>query len=291
MIWRISFVILISLFTDYADTGLADLISVTNPGFENITGENQTNEFTFGPLNGWDLYDPNNITSGGDGPTYFIGTLDPTPPIFFNSNPPEGDRVGIAFNFHGSGDQGEYGLQQTLSTVLTLNTRYTVNVEIGNIGSGTALSGRFFDLSGFPGYRVDLLAGNTLLAQDNNSLSGAIPEGEFRTSTFSVEIGQSHAELGQQLRIRLVNLNITDSNSNLGADLEVDFDDVRIDATSIPGPILAGDVNLDGVVNFFDISAFIMVLTSEVFQAEADTDDSGEVNFLDIASFIEILAL
>lgn len=236
MVRRIFPVILSLLIAVSGETIRADLVPVINPGFEDISGETQNNEFTFGPLTGWDLYDPNNITSGGEGPTYYIGTLDPTPPDFFNSNPPEGERVGIAFNFNGSGDQGEYGLQQTLSSTLSSNTRYTVNVEIGNIGSGTSLSGQFFDLSGFPGYRVDLLAGSTVVAQDNNSLMDLIPEGEFRTSTFSFVTGQVHDQLGQQLGIRLVNLNITDPISNPGADLEVDFDNVRINAFAVPEP-------------------------------------------------------
>ena len=51
-----------------------------------------------------------------------------------------------------------------------------------------------------------------------------------------------------------------------------------------------GDCNLDGVVNFLDISPFIAVLSSGVFQAQADCDESGVVNFLDISPFIAILS-
>ena len=54
-------------------------------------------------------------------------------------------------------------------------------------------------------------------------------------------------------------------------------------------PILFGDVNLDGMVNFQDISPFISVLSNGEFQAEADTNQDGEVNFLDISPFIIIL--
>ncbi len=36
----------------------ADFINVVNPSFEDISGEKPVNEFTFGPLNGWQLYDP-----------------------------------------------------------------------------------------------------------------------------------------------------------------------------------------------------------------------------------------
>lgn len=214
----------------------ADLVTVINPGFEDISGESEVNEFTFGPLNGWDLYDPGNITDGGDGPTYFIGTLRPTAPTFFTNGAPEGERVGIAFNFFGSGDAGEYGLVQTLSETLQANNDYVLNVEIGNIASGTATNGTFFNLDGFPGYRVDLLAGGVVIAQDNNTLAGAIPEGEFATSTVTFQTGDSHAQLGQQLGIRLVNLNQVDA-SFPAADLEVDFDNVRLSAApSVPEP-------------------------------------------------------
>ena len=50
-----------------------------------------------------------------------------------------------------------------------------------------------------------------------------------------------------------------------------------------------GDVNLDGVINFSDIPAFISVLSDGTFQAEADTDRNANVNFSDIGPFIDIL--
>ena len=53
--------------------------------------------------------------------------------------------------------------------------------------------------------------------------------------------------------------------------------------------IRVGDVNLDGAVDFLDISPFIQALTSGAFQSEADINKSGEVDFLDIAGFIALL--
>ena len=53
--------------------------------------------------------------------------------------------------------------------------------------------------------------------------------------------------------------------------------------------ITHGDVNLDGVVNFLDISPFIIALTMGnmgEFQAQADCNDDGAVDFLDISPFI-----
>ena len=53
--------------------------------------------------------------------------------------------------------------------------------------------------------------------------------------------------------------------------------------------VLKGDVDMDGDVDFSDILAFIAVIQSGVFQAEADTDCSTVVDFGDIPSFIAIL--
>ena len=74
--WFVVLFVLCSFIT----SSLAVPVAVVNQGFEDITGENPTNEFTFGTLNGWDLYDPGTNTSQGDGPTYFIGTLTPFEP-------------------------------------------------------------------------------------------------------------------------------------------------------------------------------------------------------------------
>lgn len=239
-----------------ASTVLSAPVSVVNPSFEDISGESPFNEFTFGPLNGWALYDPLNITSGGAGNTYFIGTLTPfqpdpigNPGVYanFHDGAADGQRVGIAFNFFGSGNQGEYGFQQTLSDTLRPNTQYVLEVEIGNIASATAMNGQFFDLDGLPGYRIDLLAGGVPIAQDDNTLLGLIDEGEFGTSTITFTTGPSHARIGQQLGIRLVNLNQIDPLFP-DSHLEVDFDNVRLDASPAPD----GDYNLDGVTDAAD---------------------------------------
>lgn len=55
-------------------------------------------------------------------------------------------------------------------------------------------------------------------------------------------------------------------------------------------PVLKGDVNLSGNVDFSDIAPFIALLSAGETQPEADVDCNGEVNFLDIAPFIAILS-
>lgn len=219
------------LLATLANFACADVITVVNPSFEDIGGENFNNGFTFGPLNGWDLYDPNGIAGSGAGNTYYIGTL--TPPVGspnFPAGAPDGQRVGLAFNFFPSGGQGEYGMQQTLAATLQPNTQYSLDVEIGNIDSDGS-----FDLRGFSGYRVDLLAGGVVVAQDNNSLGGMIPDGIFATTNVAFSTTDSHAQLGQALQIRLVNLNQIDA-AFPASDLEVDFDHIRFNATAVPEP-------------------------------------------------------
>ena len=63
-----------------------------------------------------------------------------------------------------------------------------------------------------------------------------------------------------------------------------------IGTLTLADPVLLGDVNLDGVVNFLDISPFISLLAVSGMQAEADTNQDGMVNFLDISPFITILS-
>jgi len=54
--------------------------------------------------------------------------------------------------------------------------------------------------------------------------------------------------------------------------------------------VLLGDVNLDEVVDFLDISPFIVVQATGGSQAEADINQDGSVDFLDIRPFIILLS-
>lgn len=56
-----------------------------------------------------------------------------------------------------------------------------------------------------------------------------------------------------------------------------------------PSGAIKGDCDMNGVVNFSDIPAFISVLQNGMFLAEADCDCNLEVNFSDIPPFIQIL--
>lgn len=204
----------------------AVLLNVINPSFED--DPNTNNEFFFGNPNGWDLIDPGGVVGGLD----LQGTLTATGSSFFNAGAPDGDNVALLFIGNSQGST-EFGLAQVLADTLAADTRYQLSVEVGNIQSGTAQSGTFFDLSGFPGYRIDLLAGGVVLATTSAGINAPIAEGEFANVTLEHVSGAAPAQLGQALEIRLVNLNLVDANFP-GADLEVDFDLVQLDATAVP---------------------------------------------------------
>ena len=89
-----------------------------------------------------------------------------------------------------------------------------------------------------------------------------------------------------------VQLGILDPTINGAGNLDfvTDLDLQALDIIGFdPIPILRGDVNLDGVVNFSDIPPFIELLISEEFQAQGDVDENGSVEFQDIPPFIGIL--
>lgn len=232
-------------------------VMILNPGFEDpylggnlppeYAGDVPPTAFPVGAApSGWSPY-------GAVGESAFVGVLNPgvmaSEPLatYFPLGAPEGDNVALTFfsEFQGS---AEFGIEQTLSATLQPRTQYTLTVEVGNIASGVSVvppysSSGFFDLRGFPGYRIDLLAGDVVIASDDNSL---LPdEGEFLTSTFDIVTGLAHDQLNEPLTIRLVNLNIQDVNDP-AVDLEVDFDDVRLDATTLSPADFDADGDVDG---------------------------------------------
>lgn len=209
-------------------------ISIVNPGFEaNVITPGTFQVFV---PTGWTMYDPGAIINQNQNA---VGVIRPLPGVeYFPGGTPEG--VNAALVFLAGNQASEAGLQQTLTTSVLNNTRYTLTVQVGNIASGTSLPGSpdgggvFYNLNGFPGYRIDLMAGTTVLASDNNSIGATIPEGEFRLSTLVFQTGASHPQAGQQLGIRLVNLHLPGTGSS--PNIEVDFDQVALIAVAVPEP-------------------------------------------------------
>ena len=82
--------------------------------------------------------------------------------------------------------------------------------------------------------------------------------------------------------------------STSGADIAWDFSRFQDQGiiSVIPGDsnFLLGDCNLDGTVDFSDISPFISILSAGIYLDVADTNQDGAVNFDDISPFISILS-
>jgi hapalindole H/12-epi-hapalindole U/12-epi-fischerindole U synthase len=258
-------------------------VAIVNAGFESpylggnlppqYAGDVPATAFPVGAAPaGWQSY-------GAVGAPAYIGVLNPgvmaVEPLAtaFPAGAPEGDNVALTF-FDGHAGGAEFGVQQTLAAALAANTIYTLTVEVGNIASGMSAvqpyaSFGFFDLRGFPGYRVELTAGGVAIATDNDTLNPG--EGLFELSTVRLVVGDDHARLGQSLGIRLVNLNQQDINDPV-IDLEVDFDDVQLDAS----PLSPADFNADGFVNATDLNVWRTAYgTSDEGDADNDLDTDG----------------
>ena len=220
-------------------SGLAQAapLTVANPGFEadSIT----PGAFVVLQPQAWLPYDPNVLLVAQPG-LNAVGAIRPLPGTeYFPGGTPEGNNAALVF-LAGDGS-GEAGLQQMLSATLQAGQRYTLRVDVGNIASGTSLAGSsggagvFFNLNGLPGYRLDLMAGASVLASDVNSIGGTIPEGQFRTATLGFDAGAAApALIGQALGIRLVNLK--QPGTLASPNIEVDFDNVRLDVSPVPEP-------------------------------------------------------
>lgn len=259
-------------------------LPITNSGFEaNPVSPNCFQGFI---PTGWSLFDPNTIYDGANDAVGGLNTL-PGGPHFIDGAP-EGGHVALVF-LQGDIGGGPMGLTQVLGDVLEADTTYTLSAQIGNIASGQGpppcdIFG-FFDLDGFPGYQVQLLAGGEIIAQDNNTLAGTIPEGEFRLSSIQVTIGDSHARLGEPLEVRIINLNMIDTPGDPG--IEVDFDDIRL----VLGCPHTGDLDNDSDIDEIDAAILVDVLLENdadpLHVDRADVDCSGAADGMDIAPFVD----
>ena len=218
-------------------TAWAVPLLITNPGFEADVAP--PGAFLALLPGGWSLYDPAGVVNQSDNA---VGVIRPLPGTeFFPAGTPEGNQAALLYLAGNSAVP--VGLQQTLGATLQANTRYRLQVDVGNIASGTSLPGSsdggglFYDLAGFPGYRLELLAGNTLLAVDHNSVGALISDGSFREVDLVFDSGAAPAALGQALTIRLINLDLPGALGQPG--IETDFDNVRLDAqvlSTVPEP-------------------------------------------------------
>ena len=208
----------------FASAGPAAAIEIVNSSFEAplLRAGVRHNIPSDGPIPGWSLYDPNGLFVA-ELPIADVGTfeeqlLDKSGHRFYARAP---DGGAIAYTYMITHLGAEFGLQQALVEVITPNTRYTLEVMVGN----TPSMDERVDYTGFPGYRVELLAGSIVVASDDNSLS--IAEGDFEAVLLEYTASTGDPLSGQALTVRLVNL-------NRGDGIEVDFDTLTLEAETVP---------------------------------------------------------
>lgn len=151
-----------------SSTARAVPLPITNPSFENPA----VPEFPLTPI-----VNPTGWTGG------FVANPLATD---FIGEAPDGLNVGVGLD---AGFGSPIPLRQTLSSVLTNNTQYTLEVLVGQT---------VFDGSQ---YRVQLLAGSTVLAQDFNTVP--LTPGVFSLVQVPYTAGPSEPLAGQSLRIAL----------------------------------------------------------------------------------------
>ncbi|MEM7396050.1 MAG: hypothetical protein AAF492_27260 [Verrucomicrobiota bacterium] len=167
-----------------------------------------------------------------------IGGLNPAGTQLYAEPAPHGNNVGVAF-MGPSVSNSPAGLEQMLTATLQSRTRYTLEVDVGNIANDPTPPHNNFEFTGFPGYRIELLAGTNLIAADHHSI---LPDdGYFLTSTIEVTTASCDTREGLNLMIRLINLDQSPG-------LEVNFDNVRLDATPWPLPFIRITNRVDGLI-------------------------------------------
>jgi len=209
-----------------------------------------------------DVFDDSvaNITGGSIGELFTVG--------FGGVVNISGGTVGDGFNAFPGGEVNITG--GTFGDFFEASDDSEVNISGGTIGdSFRAINGSEVNLFGTEFYL------------DNVQLTSLVPGQTFTVTNRGGEILSGTVNDGTAFSFEL-EPNITIDNSF--------FDFFSTLTVTLTAPIILGDVNLDGKVDFLDIAPFISLLSSGSFQDEADIDGSGVVTFLDIAPFIAILS-
>lgn len=241
-------------------------LTITNHSFENPVIPTNSFSTTAAPP-GWTAFG-SSINYG----TRTVGVLNPNGSALYFDPVPHGQNVAVIFLWDNTTNPAiffnlEVGLRQTLTNTLRTHTRYVLRTEVGNIAPIASP----WNFTGFPNYRIDLLAGTNVLASDLNTLLPA--EGRYLSSTVTLVTATTHPLAGQALGIRLVCLNSAPG-------VEVNFDNVRLDATPEPARISA--------INFSDTNATLAItnLAGGATHRLARSEDFGANLWTNLTTFI-----
>ena len=158
-------------------------------------------------------------------------------------------------------------------------------ITFGSGSSFTSLGNNIFDDASV----TSVLASDQV---NTDPLLGPLADNGGPTPTHALLSGSTAIDAGNNsLALNIDNSVLTTDQRGETFD-RIQFDTVDIGAfeSSFDDSFLLGDVNIDGAVNFFDISPFISLLASGNFVDQADTNRDGSVNFGDINNFISLLS-
>jgi hypothetical protein len=159
---------------------------------------------------------------------------------------------------------GDFGLSVTNDSVLD---RFEISDGVFGLQTENNLTGHQVSIDGTAIDALLSMSFTDATAAAFDSL--ALPDSSFKSSDFSLNNGTI----------------VGDNPDGSGFWLMYQIDSFEIQT------ILLADTNLDGVVDFFDITPFISLLSSGEFQVEADVNEDGAVSFLDISPFIVLLGI
>jgi len=255
------------------DVGIG-VIPLTDPGFENPRDAGDGAGFIPYPDGDRDILGHLKqytwlMPSWGYHYNGLAGVYNPTADAYVDEAP-EGQNVGIVDSRQAGYYSAAGGFKQTTNASLETGIEYTLSVKVGN---------PLYN-NDFPGYRVQILAGGSVIAQDNDSLS--IELGTFVTSTVKFSVAADHAKIGEMIEIRLMTnaTMISDENSSLV--YEVHFDDVKLTTNTVTTVIVtlgvSDEASVASVTDTMTIDVYDNACLAKVGIGQAVLD-AGDINF------------
>jgi hypothetical protein len=192
------------------------------------------------------------------------------------------------------------GIRSVNDVVVNKNTG-NVYIACGNNNSDGSQGGGFVSLNGGEAWtkifdmpfvkelEASSVNPNIMIANVGHDRQiGGINAGCYVTIDDGENWHKINKQFGQPDRVRKLRTDPHDESTLWAAIFGTGFAKLDI-SPLLEDDFLLGDVNLDGLVTFSDISPFISLLISGGYQDEADCDQDGIVSFADIETFIEIL--